>query len=54
MAAFQACPKGLLTGLFEDGESAELAYQACLDLGYEIGEVNVIVSRGHSPAIAQG
>ena len=39
-------PKGLLTGLFEDGESAERAYQACLDLGYEIGEVNVIVAEG--------
>ena len=38
--------KGLLSGLFEDGESAEHAYQACLDLGYEIGEVNVIVAEG--------
>jgi hypothetical protein len=38
--------KGLLTGLFKDGESAERAYKACLDLGYEIGEVNVVVAEG--------
>jgi hypothetical protein len=38
--------KGLLTGLFADGESAERAYQACVDRGYEIGQLNVIVSEG--------
>lgn len=38
--------KGFLSGLFEDGESAENAYQTCLDLGYAIGDVNVIVAEG--------
>ncbi len=38
--------KRLLTGLFGDGESAERAYQACVDRGYEIGQVNVVVSEG--------
>jgi hypothetical protein len=34
----------MVTGLFSDGESAERAYQACVERGYEIGEVNVVVS----------
>lgn len=34
----------MVTGLFRDGESAERAYQACVDRGYEIGDVNVVVS----------
>lgn len=38
--------KGLLTGLFADGQSAERAYQACVDRGYEIGQVNVVISEG--------
>ncbi len=35
-----------LTGLFADGESAERAYQSCIDRGYEIGQVNVVISEG--------
>ena len=38
--------KGLLTGLFGDGLSAERAYQACIDRGYEIGQINVVISEG--------
>lgn len=38
--------KSLLTGLFANGDRAEQAYQACLHRGYEIGEVNVVVSEG--------
>ncbi len=33
-----------VTGLFRDGDSAERAYLACVDRGYEIGEVNVVMS----------
>lgn len=36
----------LLTGLFKNSDSAERAYQACVDRGYEIGKVNVVVSEG--------
>jgi hypothetical protein len=36
----------LLTGLFDDARSAERAYQACVDRGYEVGQVNVFVSEG--------
>lgn len=41
-----AVKKGLLTALFPDGDSAERGYQACIERGYEIGDVNVIVSEG--------
>lgn len=34
----------MVTGLFSDGDSAERAYQACVEHGYEIGEVNVVIS----------
>jgi hypothetical protein len=33
-----------ITGLFSDSRSAERAYQACIEHGYEIGEVNVVMS----------
>lgn len=36
----------MLTGLFAGSDSAERAYQACVDRGYEIGQVNVVVSEG--------
>ena len=36
--------KNLLSGLFATGDAAERAYQACVQHGYEIGDVNVIVS----------
>lgn len=34
----------VLTGLFANGGDAESAYQVCLERGYEIGDVNVVVS----------
>lgn len=34
----------MITGLFSDGHSAERAYQACVERGYEIGDVNVVMS----------
>jgi hypothetical protein len=34
----------MITGLFSDRESAERAYQACIERGYEIGQVNVLMS----------
>lgn len=39
-------PAGRLrvTALFDDGESAERAYQACAARGYDIGDVNVLMS----------
>lgn len=33
-----------VTGLFGDGESAERAYRACVERGYAVGEVNVVMS----------
>lgn len=34
----------MITALFADEHSAERAYQACVERGYEIGDVNVIMS----------
>lgn len=34
----------LVTGLFSSGASAEQAYQVCVDRGYQIGEINVVMS----------
>jgi hypothetical protein len=36
--------KRLLTGLFADAASADRAFRACKERGYEIGDVNVIMS----------
>lgn len=44
--ALSVATKPMLTGLFADTDSAERAYQACLDRGYEIGVVNVVISEG--------
>jgi hypothetical protein len=33
-----------ITALFDDAESAERAYQACVARGYDIGQVNVVMS----------
>jgi hypothetical protein len=33
-----------IIGLFSDGPSAERAYQACVERGYETGDVNVVMS----------
>jgi hypothetical protein len=35
-----------LVGVFDTPDKAERAYQACLAHGYEIGQVNVVVSEG--------
>lgn len=34
----------MVTGLFADGEGAARAYEACTRRGYEIGDVNVVMS----------
>ncbi len=34
----------MITALFGDSDSAERAYQACKALGYEIGDVNVVIT----------
>ncbi len=36
----------MLTGLFKNSDSAERGYEACVDRGYEIGQVSVVVSEG--------
>ena len=33
-----------LTALFSDSDAAERAFQACVDLGYEAGQINVVIS----------
>lgn len=35
-----------IIGVFADGDRAERAYQACIERGYELGDVNVVVSEG--------
>ncbi len=35
-----------LLGVFDNPKDAEGAYQACLERGYEIGQVNIVVSEG--------
>lgn len=42
----QSLPLGpdMVTGLFTDGRSAESAYRAALDLGYEDSDVNLVMS----------
>ena len=35
-----------LTGLFSSGDAAERAFQACIDRGHSVGDVNVVVSEG--------
>jgi hypothetical protein len=35
-----------LMGIFDDENAAERAYQACLDRGYKVGQVNVVISEG--------
>lgn len=44
MTAASSGNRRRVTALFRDGESAERAYQACVARGYEIGEVNVLMS----------
>jgi hypothetical protein len=42
----EAAKRGLLTALFDDPQAAEHANEACVDRGYEVGQVNVVVSEG--------
>jgi hypothetical protein len=35
-----------LVGIFDSADGAERAYQACVDRGYRIGEINVVISEG--------
>jgi hypothetical protein len=44
MTASSNGKRRMVTGLFRDAKSAERAYQACVEFGYEIGDVNVVVS----------
>jgi hypothetical protein len=44
MTASASGNRRMITGLFSDRQSAERAYQACVERGYEIGEVNVLMS----------
>ncbi len=44
--ASHAAREHRLCGLFSDSDSAERAFQACLDRGYEPGQLNVVVSEG--------
>ena len=44
MTAASSDTRRMITGLFSDGESAARAYEACVDRGYEIGEVNAVMS----------
>lgn len=36
----------MVTGLFADGESAERAYQSLAQRGYDVGDINVVMSDG--------
>ena len=38
--------KKLLTGLFAESDTADHAYQVCVDRGYDVGDINVVVSEG--------
>lgn len=44
MAAASTGKRRMITGLFSEGEGAARAYQACVDRGYDIGEVNALMS----------
>jgi hypothetical protein len=44
MTASSSGSRRTVTGLFGNAEQAERAYQACVERGYEIGEVNVMMS----------
>jgi hypothetical protein len=43
-AAIESVGKKRLTGIFATGDSAERAYQVCVDRGHAIGDVNVVIS----------
>ena len=35
-----------LVGIFDTANAAERAYESCLARGYELGQINVVVSEG--------
>lgn len=41
-----AAQKYPVVGLFDTSGAAERAYVACLDRGYDLGQINVVVSEG--------
>jgi hypothetical protein len=45
-AKLEAAHRGILTSVFDDPQAAERAFQSCVDRGYEVGQVNVVVSEG--------
>lgn len=44
MTAASSGKRRMVTGLFSDGERAARAYEACVERGYEVGEVNAVMS----------
>ena len=42
-----------LTGLFSSGDAAERAYQACINRGHSVGDVNAVVSEGTRSKLLQ-
>ena len=44
MTASASGNRRMIIGLFSDGQSAERAYQGCVERGYATGEVNVVMS----------
>ena len=44
MTAAPGGKRRMITGLFDTGERAARAYQACVERGYEIGDVNAVMS----------
>jgi hypothetical protein len=44
MTASSSGQRQMVTGLFGDSESAERAYRICKEHGYDIGEVNVVMT----------
>jgi len=42
-----------LTALFSSGDAAERAFQACIDRGHSIGDVNAVVSEGTRSKLLQ-
>lgn len=51
MTASAGGERRMITGLFSDGPSAERAYQACVERGYQVGEVNVVMSEDTRQAL---
>lgn len=54
MAASSSSKPERVTALFSDRESAERAYRTCVDRGYEIGDVNVVMAEGTRQRLLAG